>query len=351
MKSAKLKFSLALLLAIFNSFCVTSHKLYGQDVFEEKIPNVIIVTFSGVRNTETIKDPTHQYIPNLWGRIFKEGVLYTNLVALSHQFHMPVFHAINTGLTYLFYAYPLRAPSIFQYVSKKYGLPKTKLWSLGSWYNQDYAFATDDYPQETYPCALSFMDFNMSTELKEILTKQELIFWESFPGLMEKNPEKWPNWDSLGEVQYQMFKKILRKFRPKLIHYVLNDIESAHADSFARYVLALRKCDRRISEIWEFIENDPYYKDNTYLIINVDHERNRYYMDHFESSYPNPGKVWMYIHGPDIKKGVVIQRPVYHTDIFATVAYLMDVKTHANDGKILKDCFRKGFPKISSGGP
>jgi len=185
------------------------------------------------------------------------------------------------------------------------------------------------------------MDFDISPQLKEILTKQELVFWDGFSSLVDKNPEKWPNWDSLGDVQYEAFMKIMRKFKPKLMHYILNDTESAHADSFARYLLALKKCDKRILEMREFIDSDPYYKDNTYLIINVDHGRNMYYMDHVENCYPNPSHVWLYIYGPRIKKGIVIKRPVYHTDIFATVAYLMDVETHANDGKVLKDAFRE----------
>ncbi|MEI6631308.1 MAG: hypothetical protein WCL25_01680 [bacterium] len=341
MKHPGSRFILAFLAFISVFLYASSSDFYAQELSGDKLPNIIILTFSGVRNSEALDDPTHQYIPNLWGKIFKEGVLYTNVVALNNQFHMPVLHAINTGMTAPFYAYPVRKPSIFQYVSKKYRLPNTKICSLGSWYNQDYALITDDYPQDTYPCALSFMDFDMSPQLKEILTEQESFFWRGYPGLVEKNPERWPNWDSLGDVQYEVFRRILRYFKPKLVHYILNDVESAHADSFARYVLALKKCDERISQIKEFIDSDPYYKKNTYLIINVDHGRNLYYMDHFENCYANPGKVWMYIYGPRIKKGVVIKRPVYHTDIFATVAYLMDVETHANDGKVLKDAFRE----------
>lgn len=323
----------------FFSFWAMAGKACGEDVFEKEIPNVIILTFSGVRGSESIDDPTHQYMPNLWERIFKEGALYTDLVNLNHQFHMPVFHAINTGLTYPFYGYPLRAPSIFQYVSKKYAPPRTKLWSMGHWYSPDYACATQDYPEDTFPCALGFMEQDMSEELKGILTPQEKLTWESFSGLFEKNPEKWPNWDSVGKMQYGFLKKVMQRFRPKLMHYILNDVESAHSDSFSRYALALKECDARIMEIWEFIREDPYYKDNTYLIINVDHGRNLYYMDHHENAYPDPARVWMYIYGPGVKKGLIVRRPVHHTDIFATVAYLMDVHTHKNDGKVLKDCF------------
>ena len=339
---------LVFILCFLNIFYIHAD---AQNEFDEKVPNVIIITFSGLRNSESIDDPTHQYISNLWGRIFKEGSLYTNLVSLNHQFHMPSVHAINTGLTYPVYGYPLKAPSIFQYVNKQYRFPKTKTWSLGHWFSPDYAVSMPGYTEDTYPCALSFIDLEISPELKNKFTNQEIIFWETFSELLEHNPERWPNWDSLGEVQYRFLRKIISEFKPNLVHHILNDIESAHSDTFARYVLALKKCDERILEIWEFIRDDPYYKDNTYLIINVDHERNLYYMDHHENTYSNPAQVWMYIYGPGVRKGAVIERPVYHTDIFATVAYLMDVKTHASEGVILKDCFNDGFVKPASDSP
>ena len=133
----------------------------------------------------------------------------------------------------------------------------------------------------------------------------------------------------------------MRDFKPKLIHYLMQDTDCAHFSTFGRYVLSLKTADKKIFDIWQTIKKNPFYKDNTYLIISPDHERNAYYMHHDENAYDNPSKVWMYIYGPDIKKGVVIDRAIHHIDIFATVAYIMDVETHATDGKILKDCFCK----------
>ena len=345
MSLLKIKFIRTLTMAIYIMFFVKSLNVFAQNISEKKIPNVIIITFSGVRNVESINDPTHQYIPYLWNKMFKEGVLYTNLVDLNHQFHMPVVRAINTGMNYPVFGGLLKAPSIFQYVKKKYNLSADKMWSIGHWFDTDYALETDDYSKDTSPCALSFLGMfsvgsGMSSEIKHILTKQELIFLESFPEAMEKTPEKWPNWDSLGMIQYQIFKKIMREFKPKLVHYIMNDVEIAHSDSFGSYVIALRTCDKRIFELWELIQKDSFYKDNTYLIVNIDHERNLYYMDHYENAYDNPSKVWMYIYGPGIKKGKVIERPIHHVDIFNTVAYIMDVETHFTKGRVLKDCFR-----------
>ncbi len=304
----------------------------------ENLPNIIVVTLSGVRNMDSIDDPNHQYIPNFWNKMLKEGTLYTNLINLNHEFHMPVVHAINTGINYTAYYSALQRPSLFQYFKKKYNLPRTKAWSIGHWYTSDCANETEDYPKDTFPCVLSFISFSFPEELSGALTKQEQKFCSFFTDLINKNPG-WPSWDSIGVIQHKFFKKIILKFYPKLVHYVMNDIECAHSDTFSRYVLALRTCDRNIFDIWRMIQTEPFYKNNTYLIVNVDHERNIYYMDHNENSYDNPSRVWLYIYGPGVKKGQIINRRIKHTDIFATVADLLALDTLPAEGEFLRDCF------------
>lgn len=330
------------LFAIFYIVAISlsaTSKALAQGSSEDQLPNIIIITFSSVRRSETLDDPTHQYIPYLWNKLFPEGVLYTDLVNLNNPFHTPVFFTINTGMIYPFYRKSLINPSIFQYVRKKYNLPPQKIWSIGHWFSRDCVLRTDDYPEDTYPCVLSIKDLEMSGELKDILTKQELILWERFCQTTNENPEQWPHWDSLGPFQYRFFKKILQRYKPKLVHYIMNDVEIAHSDTYSKYVLALKACDARIYDIWNFIQADPFYKGRTYLIVNVDHERNAYYMEHYEHSYVNPSSVWMYVYGPGVKKGIVIRRPVHHADIFVTVARLMDVETHTAEGEFLRDCF------------
>ena len=341
MKPLRLNFiKVAVICSAFLLFSKFWNGIFAQDdLKEDKLYNVIIITFSGLNNIDSIQDPYHQYIPNFWNILLKEGTLYTDLVNLNYQVHMPAVHAILTGITNPYHKAQLDAPSIFQYVRKKYNLPRYKLWSISHWTVSDFALNTEDYPEDTFPAVVCFMQTDISEELKQVLNKEELSFWDDFPQAMEKNPEKWPNWDSIGVVQYQMFKKIMPEFKPKLVHYVMNDVESAHSDTFARYVLSLKSCDEKIYQLWRYIQSDPFYKDKTYLIINVDHERNTYYMEHFDNAYTNPGHVWMYIYGPGVKKGEVFKRPVYHIDIFATIAYIFNVDTHPTKGKFLKDCF------------
>lgn len=350
MKILRLKFNQVLAICgIVCLLCTITYNLCAQNTPKETCPNIIIVTLSGVRNIESIEDPTHQYIYHFWNYMRKEGVLYNNLINVNFEFHMPTVCAINFGISSPCSYFKMKAsvPSILQYVRKRYNYPAYKLWTIGHWDRTAFESATHDYSQDTFPCAFSSARKNVivSDELKDLLTKQELIFLKKFPSMTERTPGGFPYWDSVGRIHYQVFKKILSAFKPKLVHYIMSDVEGAHCDTYSRYVLALRTSDEMIFELWTWIQNDPFYKNNTYLIVNVDHARDLYYAQHNEDACGSTSRVWMYIYGPNVKKGIVIDRPIQHIDIFATVAYLMDVKTHPTKGAILKEAFADHLEK------
>jgi len=325
-------------ITLFLLFFKEGLALAAPEPSDKDIPNVIIITLSGVRNSESIADTTHQYMPNLWNNMRVEGTVYANLVCLDQEFHMPALDAINTGRNWHIYC-KIDTPSIFQYVRKKYSLPLNKLWSVKQYWHTRTYYSCAGYMNDTYPSEVP-LTLVTTPELEALFTKQERLFVKSFKKLWDDFQSfRAYMWDSLDEVYYRFFKKIVREFQPKMIQLAMGGVETGHYDTFARYALSLKRSDEMIFEIWQMIQNDPFYKNNTYLIVCPDGARNLYYMHHTENPHNNPGRVWMYIYGPDIKKGMTINRPVYHRDIFATLAYIMDVKTHPNEGKALKDCF------------
>ncbi|MBU3912039.1 MAG: hypothetical protein KKD90_05585 [Candidatus Omnitrophica bacterium] len=311
---------------------------YAGDRDYSRLPNIIIITYSGLRNSESIEDPTRQYIDNQNNVMFKEGTLFTNLINVNFEFHMSSVQAINTGLNHRYYG-PTVVPTIFQYVRKQYVLPKEKLWSIGHWQHNISAFANKQYGEDTFPEAFEIDDLYVSAGLLKNLNKQELLFLKRYRNLIKQKIFTWPTWDSFAFFQYEIFKKNFLILKPKMVHYIMNSTEIAHSDTFARYVLAIKEADERIFEMWNLIKEHPFYRDNTYFIIVVDHGRDQYYMDHDESSLFKPDRVWMYIYGPDIKRGARVEREVRHVDLFATIAKIMRVKTHYTEGKFLNDCF------------
>jgi hypothetical protein len=318
-----------------------SHLSCGVKDKSQEVPNVIIVMLSGVRNSESINDPEHQYMPYLWNKMKDQGTFYSNLLTNDHEFHMPAAAAVVNGVNQMGCC-DIQAPTIFQYLRKKYGWPADKTWIIGRWENgegQAY-YTTNQYGAETYPAELP-INMNVAPKIKSIFSGRSVNFIEKFHKEIGLSRSLFyaSNWDSISEQMFTLFKKVIKLKNPKMIEFILNGTESGHYDTYARYVLSLKRSDEMIYEIWQMIQTNPYYKDHTYLIVCPDHERDLYYMDHGLNTFNNRSRVWMYIYGPDIKKGATIDRRVYHTDIFATVAHIMNVKTHKTTGRVLKDAF------------
>ncbi|MDD5561013.1 MAG: hypothetical protein PHT50_02650 [Candidatus Omnitrophica bacterium] len=315
----------------------------GQKPDERNVPNVILIILGGVRNSESIDDPTHQYIPHLYGEMFKEGTLYNNLLANDFEYHMPAIYAMLTGKHHNHYP-GVVAPTLFQYARKKYEFSSKKAVSIGLWEDTDSIYISDKFGTDTYPGQVSIMSSTYSPEMKQILTTAELTYFDTMRNFMGTalfcEPFAYLHWDTLQEIIYPIFNRAIQEFKPKLALFNVPGVDCAHYSAFGRYILALKRSDEMIYRIWKIIQEDPFYKDNTYLIICPDHGRNLYYMEHSENCRDNPSSVWVYIYGPKIKKGVILNRPVYHVDIFATVDYIMNLEVSPQEGKILKDCFR-----------
>jgi hypothetical protein len=304
------------------------------------LPNVIIITLSGVRNQESVNDPDKQYLAYFWQHIVPQGSLYNNLIDLNYEFHMPTVQAINTGIPYA-YPFPnLEHPSIFQYLRKRYSLDQEKLWMIGQWRKNACVFETEKFGQDTFPSQLiASKELYVPDSVKKLLTKPEQELLGDFDRVTYKSANGWPQWDGISPLQWDIFMRILNAYKPKFVHYVMNDIEGAHYGNFARYALALKRNDRQLQQIWKYIKEDDFYKNNTYLIVTVDHQRNPYYMSHHEMNFEDPEPVWAYFYGPKIKKNALIERQIHHIDIFATAAMLYDLTTHPTRAIVIEDCF------------
>ncbi|MFA5005198.1 MAG: hypothetical protein WC561_03610 [Candidatus Omnitrophota bacterium] len=312
----------------------------------QKMPNIVIITFAGLRNSESIDDPTHQYMPHIWNQMRKEGTFYNNLASVNMAFHVPSLSAIISGRKYASFIETLYAPSLAQYLRKKTKLPKTKFWEVNIWTMNDRVCVNcPGFGEETYPAFIGFMGIDCSQEFIYVATWQLKEFMRRYKDILNSQPLGHPrlpfycHWDSLPF--YEAIQVIVKQFHPVYIDYMISDVESAHFGTFSEYVLALKKSDEEIYRIWNLIKEDPFYKDNTYFIVTVDHTRNAYYMQHNDFTKADRMPVWMYIYGPGIKKGKTISRQIEHTDIFATLAYLCGVTAPQTEGKVLEDAFGK----------
>ncbi len=258
---------------------------------------------------------------------------------------MPSVGSINTGLWAKDVFDDIKCPSFFQYIAADYGLPSTKLWTIGEWNNQS-CYQTTAYPRSTCPSRLSTIDITASDELMVLLNEEEKSFFRQYKNLESSPSFRWPVWDSLNQVQHRFLRKIMASYKPALVHYVINATESAHHNDYGSYVAAILKADGMLRDLWEIITTDPKYSGNTYLIVTPDHQRNAYYLDHTENSPQLPSRVWLYLYGPNIRKDMIITREVSHVDVFSTIMAIAHVDVEQGTGVVLGDCFEQDQQKM-----
>jgi len=66
----------------------------------------------------------------------------------------------------------------------------------------------------------------------------------------------------------------LKTRKPRVVYISYGETDDfAHDGSYDRYIDAAHRTDRMLSRLWTFLQSDPFYRDNTTLIISTDHGR------------------------------------------------------------------------------
>jgi hypothetical protein len=99
----------------------------------------------------------------------------------------------------------------------------------------------------------------------------------------------------------------MKEKKPKALFISLGETDDyAHDGQYDRYINSAQKSDEFISRIWNWVQNDPDYKDKTTLLITTDHGRGYEALEHWKShgdmdfdSEDGDRAIWMAVIGPD----------------------------------------------------
>lgn len=120
----------------------------------------------------------------------------------------------------------------------------------------------------------------------------------------------------------------LKHNKPRVLFVGLGETdECAHGGEYDKYLQKAVKVDAMIEKLWNYVQADANYKDNTIFIITTDHGRgakpNRWYRHGIFTK--GSGQVWLAMLGPgitplgEVKTGLKI----YQKQLAATVAMLL----------------------------
>jgi hypothetical protein len=121
----------------------------------------------------------------------------------------------------------------------------------------------------------------------------------------------------------------LKTNKPKVLYIAYGETDEwAHAGHYKSYLDAANQVDKWIKEIWDFVQNDPQYKDKTTLLITVDHGRGdkkkKQWTSH-GSKAKGSSQIWFAAIGPEIapKGEIKTESQLYQKQIAQTIAKIM----------------------------
>ncbi|MCK0160993.1 sulfatase-like hydrolase/transferase [Allomuricauda sp. F6463D] len=139
--------------------------------------------------------------------------------------------------------------------------------------------------------------------------------------LQEQIPSPW------GAVRLDAFThhyalEHMKKEHPKLVYISYGETDDfAHDGDYQAYLKSANNTDALIKEVWEFTQQDDFYKDQTVFIITTDHGRGTQPLDTWRShggDIKGAGAVWMVAFGNDVQPmGEVGQEEQLYSNQFA----------------------------------
>ena len=152
-------------------------------------------------------------------------------------------------------------------------------------------------------------------------------------------PQLWPTvrYDAFTVAMAQAY---ISSHQPKVIYLALGETDDyAHAGNYAEYLRGAHRDDQLIARLWQQLQSMPGYRNNTNLLITVDHGRGQTPQDwqHHSSSramalHGSPDKgaivgsdqIWLAAMGPDIEaKGETLKGNYSLSQVAATALHLL----------------------------
>lgn len=323
------------------------------------IKNVIVITTDGLRWQEVFKgmdtalandgrfnqgrrdsieiyenywaeDPAgrrKKLMPFFWNTIAAKGQLYGNReknnkvnVANPHWFSYPGYNEIFTG-------YPDPAVNSNEYQANPHvtvleyinNLPafKGKVAAFGAWgaFNRILNEKRAGFP------VIAAFD---TTGGKNPTTKELLI-----NAMLKDSYKPFGYGECLDVFTHYGAMEHLETRKPKVLYIAYGETDEwAHAGRYKDYLDAAKNLDKWISDIWNYVQRTPAYKDKTALLITCDHGRGDAKKEQWTSHgsrIAGADEIWFAVMGPGIPaKGEVSKdMQLYQKQFAQTIASLL----------------------------
>ena len=316
-----------------NLFIVTIDGLRWQEVFQGIDKNILALksTKGDLKNIEKIYNSRETLMPFLWNDFSKKATIYGNRklnskveVANPYWFSYPGYSELLCGYVDTKVnsnAYPPNLnTNILDFLNstKEY---KNSVVAFGAW----NAFGNIlNAEKAQYPTFYAFKEYkNPKSKSAELINKMN-----------QQAHKPWGDGETLDIFTHSMAMDYITTNKPKVAYISYGEVDEwAHAENYRYYLDAIKNTDNFLKEIWTYIQTTPQYKDNTVLLITVDHGRGNLekWSDH-GSDVPGANEIWFALYDPNSKKNGEQSNTelIYQKELIPSVAKLINKDFKAN---------------------
>ncbi len=269
--------------------------------------NVIIVVIDGARYSETINSGAEN-IPYMFNDLWPLGTVFTNFRIADEGITStnPGQASILTGNWQLIAndgTEPPNKPTVFEYFRKEFSAKETDCFVVAG------------------------------------KKKLEALSYSSFPGYGKDYQASTNCFDAESDNEvYDSLIISLDTFHPKLVlvNFPMTD-KKAHAGNWDNYIASIKNADSLIYLLYTKIQDDPFYKNNTTLLITNDHGRHTTDFTNHGDDCDGCEHIMLLAVGEKFEANKINPDLHYQIDLCKTVGDIMNFKTpFANGSSLVK---------------
>jgi hypothetical protein len=340
------------LMLLILAFGVVS-KLAAQ---EYKTANVVIVTLDGLRWQEVYRGADSALInskytddkkvvekqfwaatpeerrkilfPFLWSTVDKKGQLYGNRdigsrdeVANRYYFSYPGYNEIFTGFPdprmNTNNAITNPNTNLLEFLNKQKGF-ENKVAVFASWERFSQILNVKRSGLMVNAGYMKLEARGMDAQLKYL------------DEIQNKAPHYLGDSTRIDFLTYEFAKAYTKQYQPRVLYIAFDETdEFGHAGNYHSYLDRAHQEDGYISELWDYLQSNPNYKDKTTLIITCDHGRGDGQLANWRSHgyiiAPHSEQTWFAVIGPDTPPAGEMRsiETTYHKQLAQTISKIL----------------------------
>ena len=346
----------------------------GQPRGPKPAARIVLITLGGIRRRESFSPEGVANIPHLYHDLLPQSLFYSQTWNEGVTSHFNTISSILTGVWQHVDDWgrqPPADPTLFHYVQDQLGASPAETWVVTS----NKALTANIGPGANVILSKQLLveaveriiqghsqhqRLDRDMLLEELTTVMqddyERIGWNVASPSAILDPETrqafltalanfihGPDGPTSGdELTCFVAQEVLRRVSPSVLMVNFSDMEVAHSGVYSLHLAGVRKADRLVYRLWQFLETLPEYKGRTTMVImnefgrDPDGSTTNGFFNHRSNTETNRC-TWMMVVGQAARRPAMIDRPVRQIDVAPTLGALLGVTCRRSAGSPLSE--------------